>query len=129
MSDELPPADEPQPAPTCKETRMIARALSRRWPIPEELKEAMIKRQVAIAIDPKVKPRESTAAFRSLVAAEAQNQADTPPPEQTHTVTVKTDVVEAMEHIKDLPREEIERLAAAADIFDKVRERAESAQE
>lgn len=125
MSDETP-ANDAQASPTCKDTRMIARALSRRWPIPEEMKEALIKRQLAIAIDPKVKPREATAAFRSLVAAEAQNQADAPA-EQSVAVTVRTGVTNAMELMKDLSDEEIDKMAEALSVLDKLQRPTESA--
>ena len=56
---------------------MIGRkALKQRWPIPEKYKQAVIDRQVKIAISPESSNREATSAARVLVAAEAQNQAD-----------------------------------------------------
>ncbi len=56
--------------------RMLQRAIKQRWPIPEHYKQAVIDRQVKIAIDPEATAREATAAARVLVAAEQQNQAD-----------------------------------------------------
>jgi len=56
---------------------MIGRkAVKQRWPIPEKYKQAVIDRQVKIAISPSSSNREATSAARVLVAAEAQNQAD-----------------------------------------------------
>lgn len=58
------------------EDRMLQKAIKQRWPIPEKYKQAVIDRQVKIAISPDSTPREATSAARVLVAAEAQNQAD-----------------------------------------------------
>lgn len=57
-------------------TRMLERAARQRWPVPEKYKEAIIKRQVQIAIDSKSKPREAAAAARTVLAADRLNQAD-----------------------------------------------------
>lgn len=57
-------------------TRLLERAVRSRWPIPEKYKEAIIKRQVAIAVDAKSKPREASAAARTILAADKLNQAD-----------------------------------------------------
>ena len=51
-------------------TRLLERAVRSRWPIPEKYKEAIIKRQVAIAVDAKSKPREASAAARTILAAD-----------------------------------------------------------
>ena len=59
-----------------QEDRMLQRAIKQRWPIPEKYKQAVIDRQVRIAISEESNAREATAAARVLVAAEAQNQAD-----------------------------------------------------
>ena len=48
-------------------TRLLERAVRSRWPIPEKYKEAIIKRQVAIAVDAKSKPREASAAARTIL--------------------------------------------------------------
>ena len=56
-----------------RDTRLIELAIRNKWPIREEIREALIERQVAIATSKTVSPRESTSAFRSLVAANQQN--------------------------------------------------------
>lgn len=59
-----------------RDTRLLAKAIKKRWPIPDEYRESLIKRQVKIAIDPGSSPREATSAFKAIVAAERQNQED-----------------------------------------------------
>jgi len=56
-----------------EDTRLIERAIRLGWPVPAEHREAMIKRQIEIAKDPNSKPRAAQAAFRSIIAANAQN--------------------------------------------------------
>ena len=56
-----------------RDTRLITRAIRQRWPIPADKRAALIGRQVEIATSKTVSPRESTAAFKSVLAAEAQN--------------------------------------------------------
>lgn len=58
------------------DTRLLERAIKQRWPIPDEFKEAIIKRQTAIAIDPNVSVRNATSAARAVISAEGQNQRD-----------------------------------------------------
>lgn len=58
------------------DTRLIERAIRERWPIPEKYRAPLIDRQIRISIDPASSPRESTSAFKAVLAAEAQNQAD-----------------------------------------------------
>lgn len=72
--------------------RMIQRAVKQRWPIKPEWREGLLKRQVAIAVDPNSKPREATSAFRAIVSAEAQNQADEIPPDVPPQVAVQVNV-------------------------------------
>ena len=55
---------------------MIARALTQRWEIKPEYRDALIRRLIKIIADPSSSPREVTAASKALIAAEAQNQAD-----------------------------------------------------
>ncbi len=55
------------------DTRLIARAVREEWPIPMELRQPVVMRQVAIAIDPKSKRSEATAAARCLASMHAQN--------------------------------------------------------
>lgn len=56
-----------------RDTRLLERAIKKRWPIPEQYKEAIMRRQALIAIDPKAKPREASAAARTLIAADKLN--------------------------------------------------------
>lgn len=44
------------------------------WPIKEEYKGPMVNRQIAIAIDPTLAPRDQTAAFRAVLAADEHNR-------------------------------------------------------
>jgi hypothetical protein len=59
-----------------QETRMMARALTQRWPISEKTRRGVIGALISILADPKASPREKTAAAKALMAAEQQNQAD-----------------------------------------------------
>ena len=59
-----------------RDTRMMAKALEQRWPIKPEYRQAIVNRLVQIVANPKSSPREVTAASRSLLSAEAQNQQD-----------------------------------------------------
>jgi hypothetical protein len=59
-----------------RDTRMMARALTQRWPIKPEIREAIVKRLLRVIADPQSSPREVTAAARALMSAEAQNQSD-----------------------------------------------------
>lgn len=54
-------------------TRMLERAARQRWPIPEKYKQAIIARQVKIATDANSKPREASAAARTIIAADRLN--------------------------------------------------------
>ena len=56
-----------------RDTRLIQRAIKQGWPIPQEFREALVARQIAIATSEECSPRESTSAFRSLLHANAQN--------------------------------------------------------
>jgi hypothetical protein len=59
-----------------QETRMMARALTQRWPLSPEYKTIIVKQLMKVIADPKSSPREKTSAAKALMAAEAQNQAD-----------------------------------------------------
>jgi hypothetical protein len=59
-----------------RDTRLIERAIRQRWPVPEGCRQALIERQIKIATNPKSAPREATIAFKAILSAEAQNQAD-----------------------------------------------------
>jgi hypothetical protein len=95
-----------------RDTRLIEKALRKRWPIPETYREAIIKRQVAIAIDPKAANRESTSAAKCLVAMEAQNMADEKEPAASG-VTVNIQNNDCNIHSNDGATEFASILAAA----------------
>ena len=59
-----------------RDTRMIAQAIERRYPISPEFRSILIKRLINIVASKDAKNREAIAAARALLAAEAQNQAD-----------------------------------------------------
>ncbi len=59
-----------------RDTRMVERALRKRWPIKEEHKEAVVTRLMMIVADRKSSNREATSAAKALLAAESQNQGD-----------------------------------------------------
>lgn len=54
-------------------TRMLERAVREKWPIPDAVREAIIKRQAKIAIDVNSSPREATSAARALISAASHN--------------------------------------------------------
>lgn len=70
--------EQPTRRAQIRDDRLLQRAIKQRWPIPEQFREAVIARQVLIATGriEDASPREQTAAFNALLAAEAQNQAD-----------------------------------------------------
>lgn len=59
-----------------QDARIERMAIKKRWNIPDKYKDALVNGQVQIAINPDSSNREKTSAFRALLAAEAQNQAD-----------------------------------------------------
>ena len=59
--------------PAIRDTRMLERALRERWPIPDQYRDAIVTRQIRIAIDPSSSNREATSATRCLVSMEQQN--------------------------------------------------------
>lgn len=68
-----------------RDTRLIARAIKQRWPIPEKYREALIARQVKIATGmvEDASPREQTSAFNALLAADAMNREEETPQRET----------------------------------------------
>ena len=58
------------------EIRLYERAMRMRWNIPDEYKQAVVRRMVAIVADQTTTNREATAAGRVIISAEAQNQTD-----------------------------------------------------
>ena len=67
------------------ETRIEVQALLRRWPIDEAFRSRIVRKLVAIALDPESKARDANQAIKSLLAAEAQNQRD------EHTAALQSD--------------------------------------
>jgi len=61
---------------TIRDTRMMRKAVTQRWPIPPEYREAIIKRAIRCVANPSSSEREANSASKLLLAAEAQNQAD-----------------------------------------------------
>ena len=58
------------------DTRLIERAIKKRWPISEEFRAAVVTQLVRILADPTSSRREKTSAARALLSAEHQNQQD-----------------------------------------------------
>lgn len=56
-------------------TRLLERAVREQWPIPFEMREEVVRRQIDIAIGEESSPRERTSAARCLVSMTQQNQA------------------------------------------------------
>jgi len=59
-----------------RDTRLAARALEQRWPVPDDVRAGLVRQMMAIVADRSCSPRERTSAFKAILAAEAQNQAD-----------------------------------------------------
>jgi hypothetical protein len=59
-----------------QETRMIARALTQRWPIKPEYRNLIVNQLMKVIASPDASPREKTAAAKALLSAEKQNQDD-----------------------------------------------------
>lgn len=59
-----------------KDTRLMARAVSQRWPMSQEIRDAVITRLAMIVADPNSTTREVATAARALISAERQNQQD-----------------------------------------------------
>lgn len=55
------------------DTKLIERAIRERWNIPAEFRDAVVRRQLTIAMDPTIGHREATSAARCLVAMDQQN--------------------------------------------------------
>lgn len=90
-------------------TRMLERAARQRWPIPEEFKDAIVKRQVAIAINKNSSAREASIAAKCVLEMERQNQADehkqldkTTPDQHAHTINVNQICDELLENAEFL---------------------------
>jgi hypothetical protein len=85
MASDRHPTDEPQPGPTparglgdvleagYKDTRLTAKAVKERWPIPAELRPALVIRLARIVADKTASPREVTTASRAILEADRIN--------------------------------------------------------
>jgi len=56
-----------------RDTRMMARALTQRWPIDPEQRNLMMRVLMKIAADANNSPRERTSAIKALIAADRNN--------------------------------------------------------
>ena len=59
-----------------QDTRLMARALTQRWPVTPEYRGIIVRKLMKVIADPASSPREVTAAAKALLAAESQNQSD-----------------------------------------------------
>lgn len=57
-----------------RNTVLVERAIRNGWKIPDEYRAALVKRQIAIAIDPKTDNRSATRAFAALASAELRER-------------------------------------------------------
>lgn len=77
-----------------RDTRLITRAIRNKWPIADDKRKPLLDRQVAIALSETVSPGEATSAFRSILAANAQNLAiENRPKRRPPTITRETVIV------------------------------------
>lgn len=110
-----------------RDVRMMERLLKHPdWVMPDNVYGWLPKEMAAVIQDKKAdgSPRcAETARVRAaqvLMKMSQQNRDADPTPQQIN-VSVTTDVAAAMEAIKSLPREELERLSQAAEIIGKIR--------
>ena len=89
-----------------KDSFLIAKALTQRWPISSEYREAIVRRLIKIIVDKESSNREVTIAAKALMAAEAQNQSD------EHTAAVQSDRNRFLEVARQLGIEADFRLVA-----------------
>lgn len=87
---------------TIEDTRMMARALTERWPITSQQRELMIKVLLSIAANTQHSPRERTSAIKALIAADAVNMAQS------------KIVQENQHHHERLQSDQLDRIANAA---------------
>ena len=77
-----------------RDTRLVTRAIRQQWPIREEIREALVARQVEIATSKEVSPGEATSAFRAVLAANQQNLAlANRPKRRTPPLTIQNIIV------------------------------------
>ena len=85
-----------------KDTRMMARAITDRWPLSAEYRTSIIKVLMQIALNPSCSPRERTSAAKALIAADAVNMAQS------------KIIQENQHHQERLQSEQLDRIANAA---------------
>jgi len=56
-----------------QDVKMIQRAFEQRWPITDVYRQELVRKLMRIALDPNIKTRESIAAAKALIVADAQN--------------------------------------------------------
>lgn len=85
-----------------RDTRMMAKAITDRWPLSAEYRTSIIKVLMQIALNPSCSPRERTSAAKALIAADAVNMAQS------------KIVQENQHHHERLQSEQLDRIAAVA---------------
>ena len=96
------------------------------WVMPENVHTWLPEQMAAVVTDKKENGDyrcSETARTRAagLLMKMSQQNRDSDPVAQQINVSVSTDVGQAMEALKSLPREELERLSAAADVLERVK--------
>ena len=76
-----------------RDTRLIERAIRQQWPIRQEIRAALIDRQISIATSETVSPGEATSAFRAVLAANQQNLALANRPKRRPPTITATNVI------------------------------------
>jgi len=59
-----------------RDTRLLKKVIEQRWPISDKIRQAVINRQVKTLLNAGTSNRDATAAARTIIAADSQNQAD-----------------------------------------------------
>lgn len=87
---------------TIEDTRMMARALTERWPITSQQRELMIKVLLSIAANTQHSPRERTSAIKALISADRNN--------------IEQEKIQQAEehHSEKMQGEQLDRIAAVA---------------
>lgn len=74
MSDDITIGSNPKQVQP--DAKLVQRAIRQRWPIPEEVRKAVVDRMAGFVADPLIDPDRAIAAARMIGVAEGQNQAD-----------------------------------------------------
>lgn len=102
-------------APGIRNTRMIERAITQRWPIDPAKRPALLQRQIDIALDPNVSAREATSAFKTILEAEKQNQAD-----EHKRTPERHEHLFASDDWKNMPQEKLDRLVKLSQEYEQI---------